>query len=386
MSTSAVTIPCEPVVPVATKSAVTVSVLRTREEIDRFEGHWRAWQYHPNADPDFYWTIVKARSEVLYPFVLLASRSGEASAMLIGRLERIPHDIRFGYLHFGPEVRSLTFIQGGYLGEITAEVARAFRQTVSENLREGCADLVFFSHGPKGPLFEGIHTTSNTERVVELPPSYDGFLAQLSPKARKNQQWQARRIEKEFCCEIRCLSQSDELDTLFSEVESIAKSTYQRGLGVGFADTPEMRNRLALAAGQGWLRAYVLYLNESPAAFWIGTLYQGTFFSDFMGYDSTHARHSPGMYLVWTVIARFFHENVTAVDFGLGDAQYKEVLGNRMFSTESAYFYAPTLKGMALKRLRLAAHFVDKSARETLSLFRLQNRAKKLWRKCMSRA
>jgi hypothetical protein len=41
--------------------------------------------------------------------------------------------------------------------------------------------------------------------------------------------------------------------------ESIAEKSYQRGLGVGFANTPEVRKRLELESQKKWLRASILY-------------------------------------------------------------------------------------------------------------------------------
>jgi CelD/BcsL family acetyltransferase involved in cellulose biosynthesis len=92
------------------------------------------------------------------------------------------------------------------------------------------------------------------------------------------------------------------LDHLFHDVEEIARKTYQRGLGVGFADTTRMRQRLELAARKGWLRAYLLYLGERPCAFWIGMLYGDTFVSDYTGYDPDLRQFSPGIGLVMRMI------------------------------------------------------------------------------------
>jgi len=79
------TFACETLIPAPREGKLTVSVFRTPEEIGRFETWWRRWQYHPNADPDFFWTIVRSRSQVLYPFVLVVARDGSPEAMLIGR-------------------------------------------------------------------------------------------------------------------------------------------------------------------------------------------------------------------------------------------------------------------------------------------------------------
>jgi CelD/BcsL family acetyltransferase involved in cellulose biosynthesis len=175
------------------------------------------------------------------------------------------------------------------------------------------------------------------------------------------------------------------LDILFRDVDQIASATYQRALGVGFADTPEMRGRMQLAAQRGWLQAFVLYLAGRPAAFWIGTRYRSCFFSDFMGYDVTHAKYSPGMYLILKGIEHFCEQNgperVAEVDFGLGDAQYKQVLASRSWLEESWYIYSSTLRGATLNLSRTLTGVVDKSARTMLRKMKLEDSIKTGWRK-----
>ena len=82
-----------------------------------------------------------------------------------------------------------------------------------------------------------------------------------------------------------------------AEVETVAALTYQRGLGVAAADTPEQRALVELALERGWFRMYVLSLGGEPVAFWSGAGYDRTFFIGTPGYDpafaETAARHLP---------------------------------------------------------------------------------------------
>ena len=80
---------------------------------------------------------------------------------------------------------------------------------------------------------------------------------------------------------------------MFAAVEEVAKTTYQRGLGLCFADTPDTPEDV-VASRSGLLRAYVLCLQGIPSAFLIGTLYQRTFFLDYMGYKPEVRNYPPG--------------------------------------------------------------------------------------------
>jgi CelD/BcsL family acetyltransferase involved in cellulose biosynthesis len=150
-----------------------------------------------------------------------------------------------------------------------------------------------------------------------------------------------------------------------------------------------MRERMNLTASKDWLRAYLLYLGGVPVAFWIGTQYRGVFFSDFMGHDSAYAKHSPGMFLVMKVINGLYgadgNSRVTRVDFGVGDAQYKEVLGNVCWTDAFIYIYGPSRKGRALNAAQLPVVLLDKLGRAALKRLHLQNRVKKTLLKSVSK-
>lgn len=64
-----------------------------------------------------------------------------------------------------------------------------------------------------------------------------------------------------------------------------------------------------------------------------------------MVYDPKYSKHSPGMFLIIRVIEglcdRHGSDKVTEVDFGLGDAQYKAVIGNREWQESSVYMTSP---------------------------------------------
>ena len=96
------------------------------------------------------------------------------------------------------------------------------------------------------------------------------------------------------------------LDKLMCDAEVVARKSYQRGLGVGFENSLLMRRRLEFESRKGWLRGYILYIEDRPCAFWIGSLRDGTFYSDFLGYDPDRAEYSPGMYLVINVLEELF--------------------------------------------------------------------------------
>jgi len=184
--------------------------------------------------------------------------------------------------------------------------------------------------------------------------------------------------------DVVCYRGLSELDKTFADVEEIARKTYQRGLGVGFADNARVRSRLALGAKKGWLRAYVLYLGGRPAAFWIGMLYRRTFVGEFLGFDPEFRSLSPGMFLMMKVLEtlcdRAAGDVVDRVDFGLGDAEYKRVLADKAWQEASVYIFSPNCKGLVLKLLRMMANLTNEAAKKGLMAANVLPRFKRMWR------
>ena len=210
------------------------------------------------------------------------------------------------------------------------------------------------------------------------------FYGRLPRRLRRH--LKATKLQDDFPARVRIALFRDtkDLDRMFRDIEQVAKTTYQRGLGVGFEDTPAMRDRMKLAAEKGWLRAYVLYVLEKPCAFWVGTLYQDLFHSSFTGYDAAYGKYTPGMYLILTAIQGFFEQGngtpVRAVDFGLGDAEWKQDLADSEWLDWSGSIYAATLRGVTLNVLGMITRKLNELGANFLERTKYLNKAKKLWR------
>ena len=377
----------------------SIRVFRTFEEIEEIRDVWSSWHQHPNSDIDFYSLIVRSRPEMLRPHVVVHYRDGVPDAMLVGRIERARLEFRVGYKTFyRAKVRQLTLVHRGELGTLSPQNCDLLIRQVMHSLRRGEADVAFFnfvrtdsslyasaSELP-GFLSRDHFGTAAIQRSTTLPSTVEDVYQRLSGKARKTLKRQARKILSDFegKVQIRTFSKTAELDDAIRDVERIAKKTYQRGLGVGFCDDENMRRQLVLEAERGWLRIHVLYIGEKPCTFWIGCLYGQTFHSNFLGYDPEYAKYSIGMYLVVTVLENFIIHAVTdqpeRIDWGLGDAQYKEVLGDQNWQETSLYIFAKTFRGILLNTFRTPVVFIDEILKKVLERTKLLQKVKKIWR------
>ena len=165
----------------------------------------------------------------------------------------------------------------------------------------------------------------------------------------------------------------------------MAIKSYQRRLGVGFADTAAVRARLQFEARQGWLRANVLYLDEKPCAFWIGSVHGGVYFSNYLGFDADYASFAPGMFLILKVMQDLSDGGqgspVHVVDFGGGAAEYKQRLATRNWREVQLYIFAPHVKAIGVNMARLASVGISRLSETVVGAAGVKDKVKKAMRK-----
>jgi CelD/BcsL family acetyltransferase involved in cellulose biosynthesis len=378
-----------------TAPAVTVRVARSFAEIESLRELWSSWPSHRDSNIDLCQQVVWSREEVICPHVIVVYRDGVPVTMLVGWLERTLVAFKIGYLRL-PRVRSraLKFSYGGLLGECSAENCDEIVSSIMSSLRDGDADVallrdpsadsaIYQSAQSVPSIFSRDHLASPAaHHFMILPPTLEQVYLGLSSGHRKHLRSEAKKLQKDFQGGLRitCYFESAELERALKDVEEIARKTYQRELGFGFEGTQQMRDLLEFFAQKGWLRIYILYLGESPAAFSVGSVSDGVYCCDFLGYDPRFGKYSPGTFLLTRMLEDFCDAGVTKVDFGAGGGAYKERFGNLRLMEASVSIFAPTLKGFALNAIRTLTGTVDQLAKKTLEKTDLLPKIKRLWR------
>lgn len=377
-----------------TTQKIGIRLISSLAEIEDLRALWTSWRNHPNADIDFYLTICRARTDFVRPYILVVDRNGSPEAMIIGRIEHRRLECKVGYKTvFRPKARVINFIYEGILGDLLPDASAIVVDMIMSSLRCGEADLAFFSllradsaiheAAIRVPRFlsRDYSPPQQTHRSTTLRRNAEMFRALPRRIQRRN-----RKLVSDFRGQVRivCFREPADLDRMIEDVEEVAKKTYQRGLGVGFVIDTVMRKRLQLEAEKGWLRGYVLYLGDRCGAFWIGTLYRGTFHTNFTGYDTSYSKYSPGMFLLMRAIEEMCtqegRERVHNINWGLGDAEYKEILGTSQWQEGPIHIFAPTPSGLRLKLLVIATAMIEQCSKKVLASTGFLARMKKLWR------
>jgi hypothetical protein len=373
-----------------------VEIITTLADVERHRDTWLALQWHPNADIDFFSLIVRSRPEVVSPYVLVILKDNKPVALLAGRLEEGHFEIKVGYqVLWRPKVRKLTIIHGGFMGQANASVSEIMVRQLLKALREQQADMISWGGLVwKSPLHHLVQRApgwlcrdylarANGHWTMNLPESLEVLLDRKMNK--KHRYWAKRAmrvLEKDFPGSVRyvCYAKPDEVEKLYADAVGIARKTYQWGLGAGLQENPENCQRLRLAADSGWLRGYVLYLNEEPAAFWICTVYRGTIHLNFTGYDPNLRKYEVGTALFLRIIGELHQQGVKHLDFGMGSAFYKERFGDARFDETTLCIFRLSLRGVILNALRLLTEGPAGLSRKLLVRLRLEQRVKRLWR------
>jgi CelD/BcsL family acetyltransferase involved in cellulose biosynthesis len=166
--------------------------------------------------------------------------------------------------------------------------------------------------------------------------------------------------------------------------EAVARTTYQRALGVGFRDNFETRKLLKTAAQKRTLRACVLYLEDHPAAFMIGERYSQVLYGTAMGFDPRFTEYSPGSLLLMHWIEDAFEPvgsaRIAEIDLGPGEARFKRSLHNYVRNEGVMYICAPTIKGIVFNFQRTLTSMIDQSARKLFARSVVLEKVKKIWR------
>ena len=174
--------------------------------------------------------------------------------------------------------------------------------------------------------------------------AHESFLSCFSRNERAQQRRRERKIAQNFKrSRVECFS-AKQIERLVQDAEQVAKKSYQHSLNVGFSDSPEIRARLEYDAMKGWLAGYILYLDEEPCAFWIGSLRNGVFLSNYLAFDPAYRQYSPGMYLMIRAMEALSSESrlrADRIDFGVGDAVYKRRLSNHNREEALLHLFAP---------------------------------------------
>jgi len=285
------------------------------------------------------------------------------------------------------EDKKLAHILRNASGSLRPLVEAVFGSALSPEEKTELLTLVYYPREAferrAGPARRQRRSRPQPRWRLPLPETFEQFLASRSANTRWRLRRDARRIADAFGgrVELAVVRDPGGLDRLLGDAERVARSTYQRALGTGFAVTPERREATRVGLERGWTRGYLLYARDEPVAFWICSVYRGTLLVRLTGYDDRYAGLRVGIHLLARVIEDAIRDPAIAVvDFGPGDAAYKRQLAAESHLERDLVVFAPTLRGVRINAGRNAVLLAADGARRALDAARLTDRVRTGWR------
>jgi CelD/BcsL family acetyltransferase involved in cellulose biosynthesis len=338
-----------------------VVVARSVEELEQLREPWdRLRGHHVTADPAHYRAVLDATPGAR-PYAVLVDPGG-SETLALARVEEMTLPARLGYRTvFAPKLRALTLVYGGLLGETGEESSRAVLRELLGALARGEADVLrlrmvavgsplhALAHSEPGVLTRPRFARPSVHYQVAIPDVLDDFLAARSYKTRRNLRYYDRRLTSQLGdrLTLRTFDDPADLDRLFADTLVVSEKTYQHALGASFVDSPVQRAVFELGLRSGWLRAYVLYVDDRPIAFWHGSAYRGVLGPGMTGYDPAFHEVRAGSYvLVRRIEDACADPEISLLDWGFGDAEYKRSLSDRSWFEEDLLVFAPTWRGV----------------------------------------
>lgn len=378
-----------------------IVVARDFEQIEAIREFWQTLQSRqsspvPNADIDRYISVVKSSEEHVQPYVICFRHADLPRAVVVGRIEKHRFLCKIGYkVLCQPLIRCLTVVYGGILGELNEVTSERIIQELLQTLRRGEVDAVLLANLNTDLLLYRLARKMPTllcrehfpiilnHRRMRLPENLEQFYKGCSKRHRGNLRRYIRTLEKEYPDQVRVVRCSSEqgLEDFVRDAARISHKTYQNAMGKGLIDNPKTFSLMETAAKHGWLRAHVLYINSEPCAFQIGLRYTGTYFLDQIGYDPEWRQYNVGTVLFLMVLEELCVDpDIEALDFGFGDADYKQQYGDECWSEAYLHVFSSRAYPVCINILQFLIASLSLSARFLADKMNFTTLLKRGWR------
>jgi hypothetical protein len=349
-----------------------------------------------------YVATVKALGGDTQPYIMLVESDNHPAVMAIGRIENRRFDFQVGYKRlFGKTLRCLSIVYGGILGRQSDDSCTALIGELVNALRRREADVVLLYHLRTDSLVYKLCRTvphlltrshfvpSQLHWQTDIPATTKEFYDRI-PASRKRR-WirNLKQLGAMGSYEIKfvCYRRPSDIDYLVDVAYQIEKYTYKQPLEVGFSGSALNRVLLEQAAEDGWLRAYVLYVDDDPCAFQFDVQYGGVQFTEYGSFDPRRSRGSPGTVLLVKVFEELCREpDVHTMDYGFGDASWKAKFGTHCWPEKSIYIFAPRFYPTIINMGISANRIVSQTLRRAITFVKLDSFVKRKWRRMLSKS
>lgn len=193
-------------------------------------------------------------------------------------------------------------------------------------------------------------TTGFCPYIKLVGHSRESYIACLGPSHRYNFRRRLRKIQATF--DVRFEETRSEIQRR-KALPLLVTLHHRRWYGRGGSDAMHKPALVAfheefsrIALERGWLRLYILWLDEKPAAALYGFNYKGTFYFYQSGFNPEYQKYSVGLVTMGLVIERAIDEEATEYDLLHGEEEYKFLWARDERELVRLELYPPRARGM----------------------------------------
>jgi CelD/BcsL family acetyltransferase involved in cellulose biosynthesis len=200
--------------------------------------------------------------------------------------------------------------------------------------------------------------------------SWDSYLASLGSDHRYNFQRRLRNATKNLNVRFEQARSADQRRDALARLMTLHEMRWNARGGSEAFDTPALRrfheefSQLALECN--WLRLFVLWLNEEPAAALYGFQYRHVFSFYQSGFDPRHQKHSAGLVAMGLAIKSAIEDGAQEYDLLHGREAYKFHWTKDVRELDRLELYPPDVRGLALKQVDSIGRAARRGARRIL--------------------
>ena len=324
------------------------------------------------------------------PFVVVVKKSGSLKAILAGHLSFNNSKAWIGYWRFNlPKLRTWNIIYGGIINGTNSDFITDLPAILKKIRKKYKLDSVTMNHVPE-PVYKclkgNVHSITRKEVhwTMNMMENLDSFYKKFSSKHRGAIKSHIRKAEKLPDFEVRTLTDQRDLNELIEDAEKVSRKTYQYALNAGLNDMDVIKKLYADSMENGWLDLNIAYVEKEPVAFQVGHIINETYHLDSIGCDPAYGNSRIGTVLFIKVLDRITGKTeLKTMDFGFGDAEYKQRFGDNRWQEISFEIYSLSMKSVYVLTLRTILSSTDRVLKFLMEKMGITAQIKKIWRRVL---
>jgi len=190
-----------------------------------------------------------------------------------------------------------------------------------------------------------------------LDGTFEDYLSEKSGNFRSNLRRKTKKLENKFAFTVKVCTGPDEAEQAVQDIIYIDKNSWKEKEGTSISSRKETeslyKNLSKNLSEVGWLRIYIMYIEDNPVAFDYGVFFHNNYFMLKTSYIESMSDHSLGIVLRGKVLEDLFEIGAKEHDFMWGVEHYKMQWSNGLREYDRLIIYNKNLRARSI-------HLIDR--------------------------